>query len=77
VCLLRLLRLLLISLIYLQLLQSIFATIVATIIKCGEMCLKCAQPYLTQIQQTKPTYEGTQDIHGLIIGRGITGLNSF
>jgi len=23
------------------------------------------------------TYEGTQDIHGLIIGRGITGLNSF
>jgi len=23
------------------------------------------------------TYEGTQDIHGLIIGRGITGLNAF
>jgi glutaryl-CoA dehydrogenase len=23
------------------------------------------------------TYEGTQDIHGLIIGRGITNLNSF
>ena len=23
------------------------------------------------------TYEGTQDIHGLIIGRGITDLNAF
>ena len=23
------------------------------------------------------TYEGTYDIHGLIIGRGITGLSSF
>jgi glutaryl-CoA dehydrogenase len=23
------------------------------------------------------TYEGTQDIHGLIVGRGITQLNSF
>jgi glutaryl-CoA dehydrogenase len=23
------------------------------------------------------TYEGTQDIHGLIVGRGITGLNAF
>jgi glutaryl-CoA dehydrogenase len=23
------------------------------------------------------TYEGTQDIHGLIVGRGITNLSSF
>jgi len=23
------------------------------------------------------TYEGTHDIHGLIVGRGITGINAF
>jgi glutaryl-CoA dehydrogenase len=27
--------------------------------------------------ETVNTYEGTQDIHGLILGKGITGISSF